>query len=201
MPRILKGITPYAATLPLLLLSGAALASGGDNACAEGLNQACGQAIGVHALNFVLFFGFLFFVARKPIAEALRQRQAQVKHDIDAANEARKVAQERFDGLEARLARFEQEVEEMKAQAKTAAERDTEMHRKHTAEDIELLKNQATRAIREEGLKAKRKLREQAVDLAIGVATETLRGKLAAADHQRLNNEFLVAVNPGAADA
>ncbi|MFT5585724.1 MAG: F0F1-type ATP synthase membrane subunit b/b', partial [Cognaticolwellia sp.] len=123
------------------------------------------------------------------------------KQDIDDANAARKAAQERFDGLEARLARFEQEVEEMKAVAKTSADRDTQLHRKHTAADIELLKDQATRAIREEGVKAHRKLREQAVDLAIGVATETLRGKLSAADHTRLNHEFLVAVNPGAADA
>ena len=30
MRRILKGITPYAATLPLLLISGIAFASGGD---------------------------------------------------------------------------------------------------------------------------------------------------------------------------
>lgn len=201
MRRILKGITPYAATLPLLLVSGAAFAAGGDNACAQGLDSSCMQAIGIHAANFLLFFVFLFFVARKPIAEALRQRQAQVKQDIDEANATRKAAQERFDALEARLARFEQEVEEMKANAKLASDRDTALHRKHTAADIELLKDQATRAIREEGVKAHRKLREQAVDLAIGVATETLRGKLSAADHKRLNNEFLVAVNPGAADA
>lgn len=201
MRRILKGLTPYAATLPLLLVSGVAFAAGGDNACAEGLDGSCWQAIGIHGANFLLFFVFLFFVARKPIKEALLQRQAQVKQDIDNANAARKAAQERFDGLEARLARFEQQVEEMKADAKLAADRDTEMHRKHTAEDIELLKDQATRAIREEGAKAHRKLREQAVDLAIGVATESLRSKLDAADHKRLNNEFLVAVNPGAADA
>lgn len=201
MRTFLKAATPYAAVLPLLLVSGVAFAAGGENACAEGLNEACGKAIGIHGLNFLLFFGFLFFVARKPVAEALRQRQAQVKQDIDDGNAARKEAQERFDALEARLARFEQEVEEMKAEAKLAADRDTEMHRKHTAEDIELLKEQATRAIREEGVKAHRKLREQAVDIAIGVATETLRGKLTAADHARLNNDFLVAVTPGAADA
>lgn len=201
MRRILKGITPYAATLPLLLVSGAALASGGENACAEGLDSACMQAIGIHAANFLLFFVFLFFVARKPIAEALRQRQAQVKQDIDDANASRKAAQERFDALETRLARFEQELEEMKAVAKTAADRDTALHRKHTAEEIERLKDQATRAIREEGVKAHRKLREQVVDLAINVATDTLRGKLSATDHTRLNNEFLIAVNPGAADA
>jgi F-type H+-transporting ATPase subunit b len=201
MRRILKGITPYVATLPLLLVSGAALASGGENACEAGLDSACMQAIGIHAANFLLFFVFLFFVARKPISEVLRQRQAQVKQDIDDANASRKAAQERFDGLEARLARFEQELGEMKAVAKAAADRDTALHRKHTAEEIERLKDQATRAIREEGVRAHRKLREQVVDLAIHAATDTLRGKLSATDHTRLNNEFLIAVNPGAANA
>ncbi|MED5374539.1 MAG: ATP synthase F0 subunit B [Myxococcota bacterium] len=189
------------ATTPLLLVSGAAFAAGGMNECANGLDATCGKAIGIHFVNFVILFGGLFLVARKPVGELLKQRQAEIKKEITDAQEARNVAQERFDELEARLARFEQQVEQMKTDAKAAADRDAALHHERTMKDIELIKEQTTRAIREESTKAHRRLREQAVDLALEVATERLKGQLTTDDHKRLNQEFLLAVNPGAADA
>jgi F-type H+-transporting ATPase subunit b len=179
---------------PLLLVSGFALASGGDGPPLT--------AIGVHLANFIVLFGGLFFLVRKPVAEALRGRQAEVKNEIDTSNSLRKDAQTRFDEIEARLSRFETEVAGLKAQAEKEAAADREYIRERTAADIEALKLMTEQTIRDESRKARSALQAEAVDLAVGLAEERLRASINDGDQQRLAGEFLVAVKgQEAADA
>ena len=178
---------------PLLLVSGIAFAAGGDGPPLK--------AIGVHLANFVLLFTVLFFLVRKPVAEALKARQGEVKHEIDESNAKRKDAQTRFDEIEARLNRFENEVAELKAQAEKEAAADREYLRQRTAADIESLKQLTEQTIRDEGRKARAALQAEAVGLAVGLAEERLRASINDGDQERLAGEFLLAVKQEAADA
>lgn len=184
----------FLALTPLLLLPGVAMAGGGEGPPFV--------AIAVHFANFTILFGALFFLLRKPVGEMLRARQAEVKKEIDDSNKQRKDAQARFDEMEARLARFEAEVAELKATAEKEAAADREYLRERTAADIEVLKELTEQTIRDEGRKARAALQREAVDLAVGLAEERLRASINDTDQDRLAGEFLLAVKgQEAADA
>lgn len=180
----------FVTVLPVLLVPGLALASGGESH--EGGIPV--SAIAVHAANFVLMYAVIFFAARKPVADMLKQRSAGVKKAIDDANAARKAAQERVSEIEGRLSRLDAEVESMRAQAADAAQAELEHSRKVTAQDIENLKALTALHIQEETNIARQTLQAEAVDLAMKLAEERIRGQINAQDHQRFAGEFLKAV-------
>lgn len=160
--------------------------------------------IGVHAINFVLLYTVLFFLARKPVAELLKERQAEIKKALDDGNAALKAAEDRHAELDSRLAHFDKLVEDMKAQAKTDADNERAQMRTKTEGDIASLKALTERTIREETRNARATLQREAVDLAMQIAEESIRQQISAADHERLAGEFLVAVEgdrTGATDA
>lgn len=173
-----------------LALMDSALAAGGG----EGPPM---KEIGVHAINFVLLYTVLFFLARKPIAEILKSRQAEIKKALDDGNAALKAAEDRHSELDVRLTQFSKMVDEMKAQAKTDADNERASLREKTASDIVMLKALTERTIREETRNARAALQRESVDLAVQIAEESLRKQITAADQERLAGEFLVAVSGG----
>ncbi len=185
----------FLALSPLLLLSGLAWASGDSHGPPM-------TGILVHLANFTILFTALFFLVRKPVAEALRARQGDVKQEIDDANEQRKAAQDRYDEMDKRLSRFEAEVAGLKAQAESDAESDRRYLRERTAADVESLKVLTEQTIRDEARKARKALQAEAVDLAVSLAEERLRTQFNEQDQDRLAGEFLVTVkSQEAADA
>ena len=80
-----------------LLVSSPAWAAGGGDG---GIPM---TEIGIHAVNFVLMYGLLFFLLRKPIGELLRQRQASIRQDLEDASGAKNEAQDRLDAIQAKL--------------------------------------------------------------------------------------------------
>ena len=92
--------------------------------------------IGIHAINFVLLYTVLFFLARKPVAELLKSRQAEIKKALDDGNAALKAAEDRHGELDSRLGHFGQMVEDMKLQAKADADNERENLRARTVTDI-----------------------------------------------------------------
>jgi len=173
----------------LLLLVDTALAAGGEG---PPLTE-----IGIHAINFVLLYTVLFFLARKPVAELLKGRQAEIKKALDDGNAALKAAEDRHSELDSRLAHFDKLVEDMKAQAKSDADNERVAMRRKTKADIVSLQALTERTIREETRNARAALQREAVDLAVQIAEESLRKQITDADHQRLAGEFLVAVKGG----
>lgn len=177
------------ALTPLLLLSSAAFAAGG--ACGEGLDAECTKWIGIHAANFVILFVGLGVLVRKPLAAALKNRAAEIKQDLDDSTAAKSGAQERLDALTQQVDAFAAEAAQLKAEAAAQADRDAEFLREKTQAEVARLAEQNERAIREEVGYERRRLQVEAVDRAIAMAEERLRGAMTGADHHRLNQEFL----------
>jgi len=168
----------------LLLLISAAHA-GGDGLPPD-LN-----AIAFHAINFLLLVGLLTYLLRDKIRDALANRAAHVKREIDDSNQARKDAAQRFEELEARLDGFESELEKMKEDAVVEADKEHNSILARAEEDAARIAESAQRSIRDETDRARQALRHEVAQLSVDLAREKLSAEVTSEDQQRLAGDFI----------
>ncbi len=174
--------------LPVLLLAGPALAAGGGHGDDHGIPW---TAIGQHAVNLAVLLGFLGFVLRKRIPDALRARKAAVADDIASAQQARDAARARAAEIEARLAGFEQELASMRAEAEEEANKERELILAKAEAAAANVAAGAKRSIEAETRRAQQTLRADAAALAVQLAAEQIKQQFTAEDDQRLTGDFL----------
>ena len=167
----------------LLLISEAH--AGGDGLPAD-LN-----AIIFHAINFVLFVGLLTYLLRDKIRDALANRAARVKNEIDDSNQARKDAAQRFEDLEARLDGFETELEKMRDDAVQEADKEHSSILARAEEDAARIAESAQRSIRDETERARQALRREVAQLSVDLAREKLSAEVTSDDQKRLAGDFI----------
>ena len=168
----------------LLLLISEAFA-GGDGLPADK------NAIVFHAINFALFVGLLTYLLRDKIRDALANRAARVKKEIDESNQARKDAAQRFEDLEARLDGFENELEKMKTDAVVEADKEHNAILGRAEEDAARIAESAQRSIRDETERARQALRREVAKLSVDLAREKLSYEVNSDDQQRLAGDFI----------
>jgi len=151
----------------------------------------------LHGFNLALLLGVLWWLAGRAVSDALRNRAANIRKSIVDAAEAKAAAQTRFDELEARLAAFEGEVLALREQAVADAQEEEARMVAHAKAEAERILVTADRNIRDEVVRARMALRNDAVELAVKLAAETLRSNIATADQQKLASEFLSSLNHG----
>ena len=156
--------------------------------------------IGLHAANFIFLYGLLFFIARKPVGELLKQRQAEVRQALDKGNAALKAAEDRNGDIESKLSHFDKQVAEMRAQADADVAAEHALVKERTAADIAAYEALTDRNIAEVRRNARVKLQKDAVEAAVAAAEEQIRGQLNKDDHKRLAGDFLAAVDAEAAN-
>jgi F-type H+-transporting ATPase subunit b len=153
--------------------------------------------IGRHAFNLALLLTILTALLRKPIANAVKARAGNIRVAIDEAQALRKDAEARYEMLEGRLARFESEMQQMKADATQHAEQERDAILSQAQREAQTIKAAAEHTIRDETARARRALQQEAVLLAMQIAEERLRSQVATADNQRLTREVLDRMNAG----
>lgn len=186
-------------TLALLLLPAAVFAAGGGGGHGDA-HAIPWKEMGWHAFNLAILGGILFRFAGGPIRDAVKDRALTVKRDLDESHALRKEAQDRFDELEARLARFEQQLEETRTEAAAEAEAESRRIAEKTAEEVAWIQQAAEKTIRDEMVHARRSLQREAVELAVTIAGETLASRISADDQDRMARDLLGAVNQEAND-
>lgn len=158
------------------------------------------KEIGFHAINFVLLYAILFFVARKPIAELLKTRQTEVRDALEKGHAALKAAEDRNTDVDAKLSRFDKELTTLRLKADQDIQAEAALVRERTAADIAALEALTDRNIAEARRNARVALQKQTVDAAILAAEERIRTQVNADDHKRLAGDFLAAVDAEAAN-
>ncbi len=167
----------------LLLVSDAFAAGSGDG---PDLNS-----IAYHALNFFLLVGLLTFLLRNKIRDALANRAARIRADIDTSNRLRKEAQQRFEDLESRLDGFEKQLDKMKKDAEVEARSEQEAILARAEEDSARIAESAQRSIRDETERARQALRREVAELSVGLAREKLSAAVTSDDQDRLAGNFI----------
>jgi len=144
--------------------------------------------------TLVLFLTLLVVFARKPVADALKDRSLEIRKGLDEAARKRAEAEARFSDVEARLVALDKRIDEMKAEALADARREEDAIRSRAQADAERIRDTAERTIREEALLARNALQGEAARLAVALARQTIERTITPEDQVRLATQFLDAV-------
>ncbi len=173
--------------LAVSLMPATALASGDPN-------EIPWDSMLLQAGNLVLLIGFLIYVSRGAIRDALKNRSKTIEMHLEDSNKMRRDAQDRFDQLEAKLSHMEGQVNQMREDATASANREAEVIRSETETETKRILETTEKAMRDELHHARRALQREAAELAIGLAEKKLSTQVTDTDRDRLDSEFLGSV-------
>ena len=147
-----------------------------------------------HSFNLALLLGGIFFLARRPVSDALRNRSTKVRRDIEQAQADRVAASAELEDLEEKLADFELQVERLRKEMAEQAQHEREVIIQRAERESNAVRAAAERAIRDETLRAGRQLQADAVALAVQLAEGILTAQAGDADQQALARQLLETV-------
>jgi F-type H+-transporting ATPase subunit b len=112
------------------------------------------------AFNFLVLFGGLAYLLRKPMGKFLRERAASLEKSLQEAKESSGEAAVKLRGIESRLGKLDGEVEQLKRDAEAEgqsihrsildeAKKDSERLKHFARQEIEMLSRDAVREIKE----------------------------------------------------
>lgn len=175
-------------------VAGIALASGGEHAADDhALRHVLFQA-----LNLGLLLAVLIYFGRKPIANFFADRRETIATELSDAADLLSQAEQRNSELQRRLVDLGSEVDGIREDAASRAEEDAERILADARATAERIRRDAQAAVAQELRRAQSELRDEAADLAMDLAARKLSEQVADADRERLVDEFITRIEPGA---
>ena len=141
-------------------------------------------------INFTIFFGGLFYLLRNHIFGFFSNRLKTIKNDLAMAEKSREEAKRRLDEIEAKMAKMDEEVEQINQQARAEAEREKDRILAHAREDSEKVLEQARAEIENKSREAVSRIRTELADLAMERAGAVIRETITDKERQKLFAEF-----------
>lgn len=143
----------------------------------------------------VLNVGILGFLVIKylsgPLNRLVETRAAKVQAELDAAENARREAEERLRAFQEKAARVDQELEELRRQTTEDIESEHKLLLEEAREAAEHIRQHALDTIRQEVAKARDDLHREASKLAAATAGNIIREAITTDDHDRLIREYM----------
>ncbi|MDL2260435.1 ATP synthase F0 subunit B [Deltaproteobacteria bacterium OttesenSCG-928-K17] len=168
----------------LILSSVPALASGG-------YSEAQIKDILLRLMNFAVFFAFLFYVARKPIAKFFAERREGIARNLEYLETQARNLEEQTEIMNRQIADIASERDAIIAKYERQGQKEAERiiaEAKLSAEAIV----QKTQAAMELEIKAARQtLTREIVRLSTQAATELVKSNINQDDQKRLTSEFM----------
>jgi F-type H+-transporting ATPase subunit b len=168
MRRVPRSALFLLLALPLLLG-----ASAEEGAHASGTMDFIGKVF-----NFVVLFGALFFLLRKPVKAMLVKRTADIGDSIAQAETGRTEAESRAAGSRAKAAGLAGQVLALKAEAEAEGKRETERIAKAAREEAERLKKLTRLELEGQVRQSVGELKAYAAAKATDLARERIRRRL-----------------------
>jgi F-type H+-transporting ATPase subunit b len=136
--------------------------------------------------NFVLLFGGLGYLLRKPIKAMLAKRTTEVGETIRSAANGRTEAEAGEEESQAKLAGLEGEVRALKAAAEAEGRRETARISQAAAAEAERLKKITRQELDEQARRGVGELKSYAASRAAEIARERIRRRLTPEAHAAL---------------
>lgn len=153
--------------------------------------------LGSMFFNFVVFFGFLAFVLRKPLAAFLVARREKMAEQLRDAQSKQAAAEKRLSEYAARLANLEEEVRRVVQAFEAEGRAEAERLRVEGERAMERLKREVDFTLRQESLKAIKEIRAAGVDATLGMAESLISERITDADRRRLTDDYIKKLTPG----
>ena len=147
--------------------------------------------LGIKVLNVGILGYLILKYLSGPLNSIVETRSAKVRAEIDAADTARREAEERLNVFRRKAALVDSEIEELRAHTSEDIEREQKLLLEEARQAAEHIRLQARDTIRQEVLKARDDLHREASVLAARTAGEIIRGTINPDDHDRLISEYM----------
>ncbi len=147
--------------------------------------------LGLQVLNAVVLVLILARFTRRPIGDFLIQRSHGIRRNLDAAESRLREAESEIQQLRRRLARFEDEKQEIIARSAEQAEAERAQALERARGMAERIREEAQRVADQEIERARQELQSEAAELAISLARDLLRENLTPDDDRRLVREYV----------
>ena len=157
--------------------------------CAKDVFQL--ESILKHAFNFVLLILLLTYAVRQPLSNYLSERARNIRAELEDGQALLDAAKAREAEIADRLGKLEATLAQISADADDAAAKDKAALLERARAEAERITENAERNIRDEVARARTNLQRQAVELAVELAEQTLRGQVSQDDQRRLARELL----------
>lgn len=142
-------------------------------------------------INLVLFGVVLSRYAMPPVRQWVRDRRNQIVTDLEEAAKARGEAMRLKAEWEERLAKLDETIRQMRAQAKQDAERERERILAEAHQVAEAIHRDAEKTIAAELRAMRNQLRAQVVRESVQLAESQVRQEWTASDQQRFLADFV----------
>ena len=144
--------------------------------------------------NFAILIGTVVYFGRKPLADYLANRRAQVRSDLVAAEEMKTGAAAQIAEIDAKMQALPAELEALKARGQHEITAEEKRIRELAEAERARLLEQASREIEQRTRLARRELVEHAASLAVGVAQKKISAQITDADQLRLVDRYVAEV-------
>lgn len=185
--------TRIALTLFVFLIAGVAQAAGAGKTDAELTKEAMWQGF-----NLLLIIGLIWYFGRGAIGEFFSGRRDGIQAELTESAELLHLAEARNSELQRKLVDLESEVAGIKTTATDRAREEAARILTEAEVTAERIRTDAKAAIEQELNRAQSKLRDEAADLALQMASQKLKDNVGEADRDRLIDEFITRVEPSA---
>jgi F-type H+-transporting ATPase subunit b len=141
--------------------------------------------------NFLILFGGLAFLLKKPMGDFFRTRQNDITGGLKRAEDAQSSAQARMDEIERRLAHLSSDIAALRAETQKESLADRERILADAKREVERVIEQSQQEIERVARTVEREIKEHVADLVIDRASNTLRTEMTQDDQKRIVVRFI----------
>ena len=141
--------------------------------------------------NFVVLFGGLIYLLRKPMGEFFANRRKDIASGLERAQRAQTSAQARMDEIEQRLATLSTEITTLKTEAERDSLAEREKILAEARHEVERVIEQSRQEIERIARSVEREIKEHIADRVIDRAGTALRTEMTQDDQKRIVVRFI----------
>jgi F-type H+-transporting ATPase subunit b len=153
------------------------------------------------AVNLAAVLAVIIYLGRKPVAAFFSDRRTGIKNDIDGAAELLQKAEAHYSDWQRKLVDLEAEMDGIRDTARSRAEDERDQILAEARDTADRIKRDAVAAVDQELRRGRTELRREAAELAVDLADKLLEEKVNDGDRDRLLDEFITRIEPGASSA
>lgn len=141
--------------------------------------------------NLLLFVGLMFYFLRRPISEAFRGNQEDIRRALMHAQDERNLALAKLEEVEKRLSSVDAEVEALRTQSQKEAAVERARIKATTEQEIQKIREQARREIESASKAARAELRAYTAEQSVKLAEEMIRRDIRPEDDEMLVRSYV----------
>lgn len=187
MTRVQRTLVCSVPVAVVLACASLALAAGGGDGHGGGLLKDFLYRI----FNFAVMFGLLAYFVTKPLKNGMAGRREAIEKSLEEARKAQAEAEAKFAEYETKLAKANEEIEEIYAAIRREGELERDQIIASAREMAAKIEQYADRNASLAVEKARSELRQEAARLAVALAREMVEKKFTADDQKRLVEEYI----------